>query len=33
MDPVAGRSSDGQAFAEHVAAMDQRFQEVWWVDV
>ena len=28
VDPVDGRSNDGQAFAEHVAAMDQRFQEV-----
>lgn len=27
-DRLDARSNDGQSFAEHVAAMDQRFQEV-----
>ena len=30
LDRLLSMSSDGQAFAEHVAAMDQRFQEAWF---
>ncbi|CAL1151232.1 unnamed protein product [Cladocopium goreaui] len=30
LERILSMSNDGQSFAEHVAAMDQRFQEAWF---